>query len=76
MVFSAAGNLDHDQFVEAVAAKFSGLAGGATLHELPAPEATARIVLRNKKSLEQVQICLGVPAPAHHRRKPLHHPHS
>jgi predicted Zn-dependent peptidase len=63
MVFSAAGNLDHDQFAEAVAGKFSALAGGATLHELPAPEASARIVLRNKKSLEQVQICLGVPAP-------------
>ena len=31
--------------------------------ELPAPEPSARIVLRNKKSLEQVQICLGVPAP-------------
>jgi predicted Zn-dependent peptidase len=63
MVFSAAGNLDHDQFTEAVAAKFSALAGGATLHELSAPEASARIVLRNKRSLEQVQICLGVPAP-------------
>ena len=32
-------------------------------NELSAPEASARIVLRNKKSLEQVQICLGVPAP-------------
>ena len=64
MVFSAAGNLEHDEFVEAVAAKFSTLAAGSTLHELPAPEASARIVLRNKKSLEQVQICLGVPAPA------------
>ncbi len=63
MIFSAAGNLDHDRFAEAVAEKFSTLAGGATLHELPAPEAGARIVLRNKKSLEQVQICLGVPAP-------------
>ncbi len=63
MVFSAAGNLDHDQFVEAVAGKFSSLAGGATLSEMPAPEASARIVMRNKKSLEQVQICLGVPAP-------------
>ena len=63
MVFSAAGNLEHDEFVEAVAAKFSTLAAGSTLHELPAPEASARIVLRNKKSLEQVQICLGVPAP-------------
>jgi predicted Zn-dependent peptidase len=63
MIFSAAGNLDHDEFAETVARKFSTLAGGATLHELPAPEASARIVLRNKKSLEQVQICLGVPAP-------------
>jgi predicted Zn-dependent peptidase len=63
MIFSAAGNLDHDEFAETVAGKFSSLAGGETLHELPAPEASARIVLRNKKSLEQVQICLGVPAP-------------
>src|ERR1017187_7099775 len=63
IVFSAAGNLDHGQFAEAVAGKFSGLAGGETLHELSAPEASARIVLRNKKTLEQVQICLGGPAP-------------
>jgi predicted Zn-dependent peptidase len=63
IVFSAAGNLDHDRFAQAVADKFSPLAGGETLHELPAPEANPRIVLKNKKSLEQVQICLGVPAP-------------
>jgi len=63
IVFSAAGNLEHDQFTQAVAAKFSSLAGGATLHELAAPQASAKIVLRNKRSLEQVQICLGVPAP-------------
>jgi predicted Zn-dependent peptidase len=63
IVFSAAGNLDHDQFVAAVEAKFAMLGGGEPLTELSAPEASARIVLRNKKSLEQVQICLGVPAP-------------
>ena len=63
IVFSAAGNLDHDRFAAEVAAQFSSLVGGDTLHELTAPEASARIVLRNKKSLEQVQICLGVPAP-------------
>jgi predicted Zn-dependent peptidase len=63
MVFSAAGNLDHDRFAEAVAAKFSSLTGGESLNELRAPEASARIQLRNKKSLEQVQICLGVPSP-------------
>ena len=63
IVFSAAGNLDHDRFTEAVAAKFSELDGGETLHELSAPDPSARIILRNKKALEQVQICLGVPAP-------------
>jgi predicted Zn-dependent peptidase len=63
MVFSAAGLLEHDQFVEAVAARFSSLAAGSTVSELAAPEAIARIQLRNKKSLEQVQICMGVQAP-------------
>ena len=63
MVFSAAGNLDHDEFVAAVQDKFKNLPGGSTLHELSAPEPSAKIVMRNKKSLEQVQICLGVPAP-------------
>lgn len=63
IIFSAAGNLDHDQFTAAVAEKFSGLAGGQTPAELSAPQPTARVILRNKKSLEQVQICLGVPSP-------------
>jgi predicted Zn-dependent peptidase len=63
MVFSAAGNLDHDRFVAAVEEKLSALEGGVAPQELSAPEPSARIILRNKKSLEQVQICLGVPAP-------------
>jgi predicted Zn-dependent peptidase len=63
MVFSAAGNLDHDEFTAAVSNKFSALPGGEALNELSAPRPSARIQLRNKKSLEQVQICLGVPAP-------------
>ncbi len=63
MIFSAAGNLDHDKFTEAVAEKFSVLGSGGALEELSAPEPSARIILRNKKALEQVQICLGVPSP-------------
>jgi predicted Zn-dependent peptidase len=63
MVFSAAGHLDHDQFVEAVAQKFAPLHSGQPIDELAAPISSARILLRNKKALEQVQICLGVPAP-------------
>ncbi len=63
MVFSAAGNLEHDQFVEAVTQKFTGLPPGEAVHEMQAPLASARILLQNKKSLEQVQLCMGVPAP-------------
>ncbi len=63
MVFSAAGNIDHDSFVELVARHFSSLAPGSALSDTVAPIVTPRIHLRNKKSLEQVQLCLGVPAP-------------
>jgi len=63
MVFSAAGNLEHDSFVEMVARHFSSLAPGNVLSTDSAPTVTPRIHLRNKKSLEQVQLCLGVPAP-------------
>ena len=63
MVFSAAGNLDHDDFVEQVTNSFAPLMPGKAFLEEPAPHSSARIVLRNKKSLEQVQVCLGVPAP-------------
>ncbi len=66
MVFSAAGNLDHDTFVEQVAAQFHSLqaSSDAAPAKLPAPAAFPHITLKNKKSLGQVQFCLGVPAPA------------
>jgi predicted Zn-dependent peptidase len=63
MVFSAAGDLEHDQFVEAVTQKFAPLTPGEAVQNLQAPQASARILLQNKKSLEQVQLCMGVPAP-------------
>lgn len=63
MVFSAAGNIEHDSFVELVAKHFSSLAPGSIRNDQAPPLITPRINLRNKKSLEQVQLCLGVPAP-------------
>jgi predicted Zn-dependent peptidase len=65
MVFSAAGNLDHDHFVAQVEREFGGLSSGDDpFAAQPAPPvATPHITLRRKKSLEQVQFCLGVPAP-------------
>src|SRR5450432_1120638 len=65
MVFSAAGHLDHDTFVAQVAEHFSGLAASSDspLDKLSAPATFPHITLKRKKSLEQVQFCLGVPAP-------------
>jgi predicted Zn-dependent peptidase len=64
LVFSAAGNLDHDRFVEQLARQFGDLAPDTTpLARTPAPTPNPHITLKSKKSLEQVQICLGVPAP-------------
>jgi predicted Zn-dependent peptidase len=64
MVFSAAGNLDHDKFVAMVSEKFAGLQSGQDDWGAgAAPKPRAKIILRNKKALEQVQICIGVPAP-------------
>jgi predicted Zn-dependent peptidase len=65
MVFSAAGNLEHDAFVAQVEREFRSLAasGDGVLEKVAAPKATPHITLKRKKSLEQVQLCLGVPAP-------------
>src|ERR1700728_840385 len=63
MVFSAAGNIEHDAFVEQVSRRFESLPAGQCSYTEAAPKTAARINLRNKKSLEQVQLCLGVPSP-------------
>ncbi len=63
MVFAAAGLLEHDAFVESVAQKFSTVAPGPAGFQFQPATSSAPILLRNKRSLEQVQICLGVPSP-------------
>jgi predicted Zn-dependent peptidase len=63
MVFTAAGNIDHDSFVAEVAEAFSALPPTTTnLTRTPAPTAYPHITLKDKKSLEQVQFCLALPA--------------
>lgn len=64
MVFSAAGHLEHEEMIAEVTRYFGALAATSdTRTRFPEPAPTPHITLRNKKSLEQVQICLGVPAP-------------
>ncbi len=62
LIVAAAGNLDHDHFVDLVAKHFSHVAPKKNGLHSPAPQSFYRINLRNKKSLEQVQICIGTPS--------------
>ena len=70
LVISAAGSLDHKRFVELVAERFRDLKPEPNGSHGTAPEVFARIVTRNKKALEQVQICMGAPSPhiSHEKR--------
>ena len=64
MLFTAAGNIDHDSFVAEVEQAFASLSAtpNGDLPRSGAPGITPHITLKNKKSLEQVQFCLAVPS--------------
>ncbi len=62
VIITAAGHLNHQNFVDLVNRYFQGMRPVSNgFHSAP-PTIVPRIVLRNKKSLEQVQICVGVPS--------------
>jgi predicted Zn-dependent peptidase len=64
MLFSAAGNIDHEAFVEQVEAAFSSLSAtsDSKLARHNPPKTYPHITLKNKRSLEQVQFCLAMPS--------------
>ena len=64
VVIAAAGRLVHDEFVKLVRSKFDVLEPKPDGYIPELPKSHSKITLRNKKSLEQVQICMGVPSPA------------
>ena len=70
LIVSAAGNLKHAEFSQLVAKYFAGMQPQKNGSHSPAPKIVPGIVLRNKKSLEQVQICVGVPShPIAHEKR-------
>ncbi len=64
MIFAGAGNLHHDEFLAQVEAAFDSLtaSSGDKLARSESPATRPHITIKNKKSLEQVQMCLAVPA--------------
>src|SRR5215467_15500666 len=70
MIITAAGHLRHNHFVELVRKQFESMKPASNgIHSAP-PTIVSRIILRNKKALEQVQICVGVPSyPITHEKR-------
>lgn len=62
ILVTAAGNLDHDNVLRLVAQSFGDLDNNAAPPEDSPPSPHAIISLRDKPSLEQVHLCLGVPS--------------
>jgi predicted Zn-dependent peptidase len=62
LLVTAAGNLTHERLVSLVREHFESLPADSQMPSESAPITHARIALRNKKSLEQVHVCLGVPS--------------
>jgi predicted Zn-dependent peptidase len=70
MVVTAAGNMKHAGLVALVRQYFDELEPGPNAAKDPVPGTHARIDLRNKKALEQVHLCLGVPSyPLPHEKR-------
>jgi predicted Zn-dependent peptidase len=70
MVITAAGHLTHAELVDLVESRFSKLPRTEDDFADPKPEPTPHITLRSKSELEQVHLCMGVPAlPLNDRRR-------
>ena len=64
MIVSAAGQLEHEEMAGAIERHFGSLAPQpGSRSEAATPVAYPHMTLKRKRSLEQVQICLGVTAP-------------
>jgi len=61
IIITAAGNLKHERLIELARQYFEPLAWSGPMPPSPPPATHARLVMRDKKSLEQIHICLGVP---------------
>jgi predicted Zn-dependent peptidase len=70
VIITAAGHLNHAHFVDLVSKHFKDLKPVSNGFHSAEPKIVPKIILRNKKALEQVQICVGVPSyPITHEKR-------
>ena len=70
IVITAAGRITHQQVVDYAERYFGALSSGSPAGSEQRPEPATPLVLKKKRSLEQVHLCIGVPAyPLAHERR-------
>jgi predicted Zn-dependent peptidase len=70
MIITAAGNLEHDRMIDLARQYFEPLRSSGATPPSPQPSTHARLVMRDKRSLEQIHLCMGVPSyPLPHERR-------
>jgi predicted Zn-dependent peptidase len=70
LIICAAGHLQHELFVDLARKHFEHMKPMSNGFYSSQPKVVSRIILRNKKALEQVQICVGVPShPIAHEKR-------
>jgi predicted Zn-dependent peptidase len=62
LLITAAGNLHHRRLVDLAKERFADFSRNGAAITQSKPSTHARIALRNKKELEQVHLCMGVPS--------------
>ncbi|MFZ0212745.1 MAG: pitrilysin family protein [Candidatus Acidiferrales bacterium] len=62
MIITAAGNVSHGQMLDLIEPRFGDRVAAINRHSNAPPSPRAEIVSRSKSELEQVHLCLGVPA--------------
>jgi predicted Zn-dependent peptidase len=62
IIVSVAGNLDHERVVDLVRNRFGRISAHRNGYQEAPAHTHSRITIRSKKELEQVHICMGVPA--------------
>jgi len=61
LLVTAAGNLDHGRLADAIGGAFAPIPNSSRPVPITPPAPTATIVVREKKELGQLHLCLGVP---------------
>src|SRR5690349_6525248 len=62
IIIAAAGNINHQRFIDLAQKHFDHMKPVSNGFHSQPPKVVPRIIMRNKKALEQVQICIGVPS--------------